>query len=151
MDEYKIYQINKFNDDVAQGIVAIFYNRDLAEEYLIYQASIGNCYDCKGPLDAEGSALKTKSITADFEDMQPDIKPGDVIRIAPGVPITERDFAFVMIGDQILCRKIKRYVSGVYLISENKALLPEFYSMEELEQRGFKILGKVVEIIRRHY
>lgn len=90
-------------------------------------------------------------IMADFEDMQPDIKPGDIVRIAPGVPTSEKDFTLVMIGDQILCRKIKRYVSGVFLIPENKTYSPEFYSMEELEQRGFRILGKVIELIRRHY
>lgn len=150
MDEYKIYQINKFNDDVAQGIVAIFYNKDLAEEYLSYQASIGNCYDCKGPLNAEKSALKTISITADFEDMQPDIRPGDLIKIEPDVPTSEKDFTLVMVGDQILCRRIKRYVSGVFLIPGNAAFSPEFYSMEELEQKGFKILGKVVECVRNY-
>ena len=90
------------------------------------------------------------SITADFEDTQPDIKSGDVVRIAPGVPISEKDFALVMIGDQILCRKIKRYVGGVFLIPGNNALLPEFYSMEEMEQKGFRILGKVAERVRRY-
>ena len=94
--------------------------------------------------------MNIMSITADFQDMQPEIKPGDVIRIAPGVPVSEKDFTLVMIGDQILCRKIKRYAIGVFLIPGDNTISPEFYSMEEMEQKGFRILGKVVERVR-HY
>lgn len=88
----------------------------------------------------------------EIQDTQPTLVPGDIITIDynPSLIITEKDIALVMIGDSIAIRKIKRYVSGIFLIPLNNAFLPEFFSMEELEAKGFRILGRVVENRRKY-
>lgn len=42
MDEYKIYRVNKFNDEIIQDIVAIFYDKELAIDFMEYQFSLCN-------------------------------------------------------------------------------------------------------------
>ncbi len=44
MEEYKIYRTNKFNENILQDIVATFYNKELAEDFVLYEATIGNSY-----------------------------------------------------------------------------------------------------------
>lgn len=42
MEEYKIFRINKFNDELLQDIVAIFYDEELAKDFIEYQFTLGN-------------------------------------------------------------------------------------------------------------
>ncbi len=44
MEEYKIYKTNRFNDEILQDIVAIFYSKELAEEFVSYEITLGNSY-----------------------------------------------------------------------------------------------------------
>ena len=37
MEEYKIYKTNRFNDEILQDIVAIFYSKELAEDFVSYE------------------------------------------------------------------------------------------------------------------
>lgn len=42
MEEYKVYRVNKFNDEIIQDIVAIFYDKELAKDFTEYQFTLGN-------------------------------------------------------------------------------------------------------------
>ncbi len=99
---------------------------------------------------AQERHTNTISIEVAKDATPPEIKSGDILKVLPGAPVTEHDLALVILGDNVACRRIKRYASGIYLIPGIKEKLPEFYSMEELEGKGFKILGKVTERIRRY-
>ena len=44
MEEYKIYKNNRFNDEILQDIVAIFYSKELAEDFVSYEITLGNNY-----------------------------------------------------------------------------------------------------------
>jgi len=44
MEEYKIYKTNRFNDEILQDIVAIFYSKELAEDFVSYEITLGNNY-----------------------------------------------------------------------------------------------------------
>lgn len=42
MEEYKIYRVNKFDDELVQEIVAIFYDKELAKNFIEYQFTLCN-------------------------------------------------------------------------------------------------------------
>mgnify|MGYP000884401627 CR=1 FL=1 len=42
--EYKVWKANKFNDDILTDLVAIFYDLEIAVDYVKYQATISEHY-----------------------------------------------------------------------------------------------------------
>lgn len=42
--EYKIWKVNRFDDDILTELIATFYNLEIAKEFVNYQASIAESY-----------------------------------------------------------------------------------------------------------
>lgn len=42
--DYVIWETNRFNDDLLQGIVAKFSDLELAKDFVEYQATLGNSF-----------------------------------------------------------------------------------------------------------
>lgn len=93
------------------------------------------------------------AITADYETCKtarPRINPGDEVRIEMYQFTSEKDISLLRIGDRILFAHIKRMASGIWIVHENNAYLPEFFAWEDIESLGLYIYGRVTEVIS-HY
>lgn len=44
MKIYEVWKANRWNDEIKDDLVALFYYKELAEEFINYQATLGNRY-----------------------------------------------------------------------------------------------------------
>ncbi|MBO5967057.1 MAG: helix-turn-helix domain-containing protein [Clostridia bacterium] len=81
------------------------------------------------------------------KSMEPYIPDKAVIICRKQETCEDGDICAVLInGDDATCKKIKKTPKGVYLIPNNQAYDPMFYSNNEIESLPVRIIGKVVEV-----
>ncbi|MEG2521289.1 MAG: XRE family transcriptional regulator [Anaerovoracaceae bacterium] len=79
--------------------------------------------------------------------MEPRIMEGDVVIIRQQSDVESGEVAAVLVnGDEATLKKVVKHKNGISLISFNQAFEPRFFTMEEIESKPIKILGKVVEL-----
>lgn len=79
--------------------------------------------------------------------MEPKISEGDVVIVRKQDNADTGDIVIVMVnGDSATCKRLKKDFSGIFLISNNTAYDPMFYSNEDIENKPVRIIGKVVEL-----
>jgi len=87
-------------------------------------------------------ALKIKG-----DSMEPKMSDGDVVIVRIQPDIESGETAIVMInGNDATCKKVKKSMEGIMLISTNPAYEPMFYSNKQIEELPIRIFGKVVEL-----
>jgi len=81
------------------------------------------------------------------DSMGPRIHSGDVVivRLQPCVENGEIAAVYVN-GDSATLKRIRKEKSGLWLIADNPAYQPTFYSAEECKDLPITILGKLVEL-----
>ena len=90
----------------------------------------------------EYAALKIKG-----NSMLPRFADGDIVIVKLQSDVNTGDIAIVLInGDEATCKKIKKTLEGVMLISTNPEYEPLFFSNKEIEEKPVRIWGKVVEL-----
>ena len=87
-------------------------------------------------------ALKVKG-----SSMEPRIMDGDVVIIRLQEMVENGEIAAVFVnGDSVTLKQVKRENEGLWLIPNNSAYKPLFYSKKECAELPVRILGKMVEL-----
>ena len=83
------------------------------------------------------------------DSMMPKICPGDTIIIRLQSDADTGDTIVAMInGGEATCKNIQKEPNGVWLISNNTAYKPMFFTKDDIEDLPVIILGKVIELRR---
>lgn len=95
--------------------------------------------------DDEFFALRIKG-----DSMMPHIHNKDVVIVKKQSCIEDGEIAVILVnGEEATTKKIKKNEKGVFLIPNNPAYTPKFYSNADIEELPITILGKVVELRRK--
>lgn len=81
------------------------------------------------------------------DSMEPRIREGDVIIIRRQEDCESGDVVAVLInGDEATCKRIKKTPEGIYLISNNPAYDPLYFTNKQINELPVRLIGKVVEL-----
>lgn len=81
------------------------------------------------------------------DSMEPKIAEGDTVIIRLQDTIENGEIAAVYVnGNDVTLKKIKKEESGIWLIGNNPAFSPIFYTKQQCEELPVRILGKLVEL-----
>lgn len=87
-------------------------------------------------------ALKVKG-----DSMEPRIADGDVVIIRIQETVENGEVAAVYVnGNDVTLKRVRKENNGIWLIGNNPAFQPIFYSRKECEELPVRILGKMVEL-----
>lgn len=79
--------------------------------------------------------------------MEPRICDGDVVIVRQQEDASTGDVAIVLVnGNDATCKRIKKDGGGLWLLPNNPAYNPVFYSADEIAALPVRIIGKVVEL-----
>ena len=112
------------------------------------------------PIDAVTDIIDTEEIslemarTGEFfglqikgDSMEPKISDGDVVIVRQQNDAESGDIVIATInGDEATCKRIRKYLDGIELVSSNPCYEPMFFSNEEIENKPVRIIGRVVEL-----
>lgn len=91
-------------------------------------------------------ALKVKG-----SSMEPRIMDGDVVIIRLQESVENNEIAAVFVnGDSVTLKRVKRENDGLWLIPNNTAYAPLYYSKKECAELPVRILGKLVEVRQKY-
>lgn len=76
--------------------------------------------------------------------MNPEIQPGDRLTIERNSNIKENDIVLLLLDGEPKLSRIKKAISGVWLVPSNPAFLPEFVA--DIDK--IRIIGRVSQRIR---
>ena len=118
--------------EIAAGIPI-----DAIEEVIDYEELPAD-WEAKG----EFIALKIKG-----DSMAPRILDGDVVIIRIQPDVESGEIAAINIGgDAATLKRVKKTDAGIYLVSNNPAFAPMFFTPAEVRQLPIRIIGKLVEL-----
>lgn len=81
------------------------------------------------------------------DSMEPRISNGDTVIIRLQETIENGEVAAVFVnGNDVTLKRIKKEDNGIWLIGNNPAFQPIFYSKKQCEELPVRILGKMVEL-----
>ena len=87
-------------------------------------------------------ALKVKG-----DSMEPRIADGDVVIIRVQETVENGEVAAVYVnGNDVTLKRLRKENNGIWLIGNNPAFQPIFYSRKDCEELPVRILGKMVEL-----
>lgn len=112
------------------------------------------------PIEAVEDIIDTEEITEELaktgtffglqirgNSMEPRMCEGDVVIVRQQDDAESGDIVIAMVnGDDATCKRLKKYQSGIALISNNPSYEPMFFTNEEIASKPVKIIGKVVEL-----
>lgn len=118
--------------EIAAGIPI-----EAIEEVIDYEELPAD-WEAKG----EFIALKIKG-----DSMAPRILDGDVVIIRIQPDVENGEIAAINIGgDAATLKRVKKTDAGLYLVSNNPAFAPMFFTPAEVRQLPIRIVGKLVEL-----
>lgn len=83
------------------------------------------------------------------DSMMPQICDGDTVIIRVQDDADTGDTVVAMIGGgDATCKKLKKDMGGVWLLPNNPAYEPMYYTNREVEELPIRLLGKIVELRR---
>ena len=119
------------------GRVAAGIPLDAVEEYIDYE-EIPEAM----AKDGEYFGLRIKG-----NSMEPKISDGDVVIVKKQSDADDGDIVVALVnGNEGCCKRIKKYETGVALVSNNPAYDPMYFSNAEIDTVPVTIIGKVVEL-----
>lgn len=81
------------------------------------------------------------------DSMEPRMKKGDVVIVKKQNDADDGDTVIALVnGHDATCKRLKKYIDGIALISMNPAYDPMFFSAEEIASIPVQIIGRVVEL-----
>lgn len=79
--------------------------------------------------------------------MEPKISDGDVVIVRKQSDADDGDLVIAMVnGNDAVCKRLKKYVEGIALISTNPAYEPMYFTNQEIQEKPVSIIGKVKEL-----
>ena len=109
-----------------------------AAEYVIDTEEISQAMAA----DGEYFGLQIKG-----DSMEPKISNGDVVIVRKQSDADEGDLVIALVnGNDAVCKRLKKYVDGIALISTNPAYEPMYFSNKEISEKPVAIIGKVKEL-----
>ena len=79
--------------------------------------------------------------------MEPRICDGDYVIVHKQDDAECDDIVIAMVnGDEVVCKRLKKYAEGIALISLNPAYEPMVYTPDQIDGLPVKVIGKVVEL-----
>lgn len=115
------------------------------------------------PIEAVENIIDTEEIseelarTGEFfgllikgDSMTPGICNGDTVIVRKQEDAESGDIVIATVnGTDAVCKRLRKYVEGIELISNNPSYQPMSYSTAEIIEKPVKIIGKVVELRRK--
>lgn len=112
------------------------------------------------PINAITEIIDTEEIsedmakTGDFfalqikgDSMEPRIYDGDVVIVRQQEYADSGDIVIAMVnGYDATCKRLVKYATSIALVSLNSKYEPMMFTMEEVESKPVRIIGKVVEL-----
>lgn len=112
------------------------------------------------PINAITEIIDTEEIsedmakTGDFfalqikgDSMEPRIYDGDVVIVRQQEDADSGDIVIAMVnGYDATCKRLVKYATSIALVSLNSKYEPMMFTMEEVESKPVRIIGKVVEL-----
>lgn len=112
------------------------------------------------PIEAIENIVDQEEITADMamhgeyialrvkgDSMEPKISDGDTVIIRRQETIESGEIAAVYVnGNDVTLKRIRKEDNGIWLIGNNPAFTPIFYTQKECAELPVRILGKMVEL-----
>lgn len=112
------------------------------------------------PIEAIEDIVDTEEITQELartgtffglkikgDSMEPRMTTGDVVIVRKQDDAESGDIVIATVnGSDATCKRLKKYESGIALLSTNPSYEPMFFSNQEIEEKPVKIIGKVVEL-----
>lgn len=112
------------------------------------------------PINAIEEIIDTEEITEDLskngeffglkikgDSMEPRICNGDVVIVRQQNDAESGDIVIAMVnGDDATCKRLVKYASSIALVSLNTKYEPMMFTIEEIETKPVRIIGKVVEL-----
>ena len=81
------------------------------------------------------------------DSMEPRIKSGDVVIVRKQAYVETNEIAVVQVDNETATvKRVRKTDQGIWLISDNLAFPPLFFSKDEAEQKRVQVIGKVVEL-----
>lgn len=81
------------------------------------------------------------------DSMEPRMHEGDVVIVRKQDDAETGDVCVVMVnGDDATVKRIKKSPEGLFLIANNPAFEPMFFSNREIDELPVQVIGKVVEL-----
>ena len=138
----------------------------MAETILTAKSSKGVAINVLGrvaagiPIEAVEEIIDTEEITEELartgsffglqihgDSMEPKFSEGDVVIVRQQNDAESGDIVIATVnGDNATCKRLKKYETGIALLSTNPDYDPMIFSNEEIESKPVKIIGKVVEL-----
>ncbi len=83
------------------------------------------------------------------DSMMPVICSGDVVIVRLQPDADTGDTVVVMVGDgEATCKKLRKEPNGVWLLPNNPAYEPMYYTNKEVDELPLRVIGRVVELRR---
>ncbi len=85
------------------------------------------------------------------KSMEPTIMDGDIVIVRRQPCVENGEIAIVLIdGEEATAKEVKESADGITLIGHNVAVYaPHFYSAREVEELPIRIIGRVIQSIRK--
>lgn len=81
------------------------------------------------------------------DSMEPKISNGDTVIVRKQDDADSEDIVIATVnGTDATCKRLKKYQTGIALISTNPKYEPMFFSNEEIIEKPVRIIGRVVEL-----
>lgn len=107
----------------------------------------------EGYVDIPEHLAKTGSffaLTVKGDSMEPDLHDRDIVIVRQQNDAETDEIVIAQVnGDEGFCKRLKKYDSGIALVSNNPAYAPLYFSGDDVTQKPVIILGKVVEARRK--
>jgi len=112
------------------------------------------------PIEAVEDIIDTEEITeemaatGDFfglqihgDSMEPRINEGDVVIVRQQDDAESGDIVIALVnGCDATCKRLKKYVDGIMLLSNNPKYEPMVFSNQEIVEKPVRIIGRVMEL-----
>ncbi len=81
------------------------------------------------------------------DSMEPRMTEGDVVIVRQQEDAESGDIVIATVnGSDATCKRLKKYETGIALLSTNPNYDPMIFSNQEIEEKPVRIIGKVVEL-----
>lgn len=115
------------------------------------------------PLEAIEEIVDTEEITEELacsgkffglriqgDSMEPDIHNGDTVIVRQQDDAENDEIVIALVnGNDGVCKRLKKYKDSIALVSLNAKYEPMYFTVQEVDTKPVRIIGKVVELRRK--
>lgn len=115
------------------------------------------------PLEAIEEIVDTEEITEELarsgkffglriqgDSMEPDIHNGDTVIVRQQDDAENDEIVIALVnGNDGVCKRLKKYKDSIALVSLNAKYEPMYFTVQEVDTKPVRIIGKVIELRRK--